>query len=62
MIYDLKVQRVFDCAPEDVFDAFTDPGAQKEWYQLDLYRAATMGWSVVLRSFSLHYSAECVEG
>ena len=35
MIYDLKVQRVFDATPEDVFDAFTDPDAQKEWYQLD---------------------------
>jgi uncharacterized protein YndB with AHSA1/START domain len=35
VIYDLKVQRVFDATPEDVFDAFTDPDAQKEWYQLD---------------------------
>ena len=35
MIYDLKVQRVFDATPEDVFDALTDPDAQKEWYQLD---------------------------
>ena len=35
MIYDLKVQRVFGCTPEEVFDAFTDPDAQKEWYQLD---------------------------
>jgi len=35
VIYDLKVQRVVDATPEDVFDAFTDPDAQKEWYQLD---------------------------
>jgi uncharacterized protein YndB with AHSA1/START domain len=35
MIYDLKVQRVFDATPEDVFDAFTDPDAQTEWYQLE---------------------------
>jgi hypothetical protein len=27
-----------------------------------LYRAATMGWSVVVRSFSPRYSLECVEG
>jgi hypothetical protein len=27
-----------------------------------LYKAATMGRSVVLRSFSLHFSLECVEG
>jgi uncharacterized protein YndB with AHSA1/START domain len=35
VIYDLKVQRIIDCTPEDVFDAFTDPDAQKERYQLD---------------------------
>jgi uncharacterized protein YndB with AHSA1/START domain len=35
VIYDLRVQRVFDATPEEVFDAFTDPDAQKEWYQLD---------------------------
>ena len=32
MTYDLKVERLFDAAPEEVFDAFTDPEAQKELY------------------------------
>ncbi len=32
MSHDLKVERVFDAAPEVVFDAFTDPDAQKELY------------------------------
>jgi uncharacterized protein YndB with AHSA1/START domain len=33
--HELRVERVFDATPEDVFDAFLDPDAQKEWYQLD---------------------------
>jgi uncharacterized protein YndB with AHSA1/START domain len=30
--HDLRVERVYDAAPEAVFDAFTDPEAQKELY------------------------------
>jgi uncharacterized protein YndB with AHSA1/START domain len=30
--HDLRLERVYDAAPEDVFDAFTDPDAQKELY------------------------------
>jgi uncharacterized protein YndB with AHSA1/START domain len=30
--HDLRVERWFDAAPEDVFDAYTDPAAQREWY------------------------------
>jgi uncharacterized protein YndB with AHSA1/START domain len=30
--HDLKLERVFDAAPEVVFDAFTDPDAQQELY------------------------------
>jgi uncharacterized protein YndB with AHSA1/START domain len=30
--HDLRVERVYDAAPEVVFDAFTDPDAQKEMY------------------------------
>jgi uncharacterized protein YndB with AHSA1/START domain len=30
--HDLKLERLFDAAPEVVFDAFTDPDAQKELY------------------------------
>jgi uncharacterized protein YndB with AHSA1/START domain len=30
--HDLQVERVYDAAPEAVFDAFTDPEAQKELY------------------------------
>jgi uncharacterized protein YndB with AHSA1/START domain len=32
MSHDLRVERVYDAAPEVVFDAFTDPAAQKELY------------------------------
>lgn len=32
MSHDLRLERVFDAPPEVVFDAFTDPGAQKELY------------------------------
>jgi uncharacterized protein YndB with AHSA1/START domain len=31
--HDLKVERWFDAAPEEVFDAYTDPVAQKVWYE-----------------------------
>jgi uncharacterized protein YndB with AHSA1/START domain len=30
--HDLKLERVFDAVPEVVFDAFTDPDAQRELY------------------------------
>jgi uncharacterized protein YndB with AHSA1/START domain len=30
--HDLKLERLFDAAPEVVFDVFTDPQAQKELY------------------------------
>ena len=32
MSHDLRVERLYDAAPEVVFDAFTDPDAQKELY------------------------------
>ena len=32
MSHDLRLERVYDAAPETVFDAFTDPDAQKELY------------------------------
>ena len=32
MSLDLQLERVYDAAPEVVFDAFTDPDAQKELY------------------------------
>jgi uncharacterized protein YndB with AHSA1/START domain len=32
MTHDLRLERVIDAAPDVVFDAFTDPGAQKELY------------------------------
>jgi uncharacterized protein YndB with AHSA1/START domain len=38
--HDLKLERLFDAAPEVVFDAFTDPEAQKELY------AAAPDWIV----------------
>jgi uncharacterized protein YndB with AHSA1/START domain len=33
MSYELRLERLIDATPEEVFDAFTDPNAQKEWYQ-----------------------------
>jgi uncharacterized protein YndB with AHSA1/START domain len=30
--FDLRLERTYDAAPEAVFDAFTDPQAQKELY------------------------------
>ena len=33
MSHDLQVERWFDATPEEVFDAYTDPAAQREWYQ-----------------------------
>lgn len=32
MSHDLRLERLYDAAPEVVFDAFTDPDAQKELY------------------------------
>ncbi len=32
MSHDLRLERVYDAAPEVVFDAFTDPAAQQELY------------------------------
>jgi uncharacterized protein YndB with AHSA1/START domain len=31
--HDLRVERWFDATPGEVFDAYTDPDAQREWYQ-----------------------------
>jgi uncharacterized protein YndB with AHSA1/START domain len=30
--HDLRLERVYDAPPEVVFDAFTDPAAQRELY------------------------------
>ena len=35
MSYDLKVERLIDATPEDVFDAFVGEDAMKEWYKLE---------------------------
>ena len=40
MTHDLRVERVYAAAPEVVFDAFTDPDAQREMY------AEEPGWIV----------------
>ena len=34
MSYELKVERLIDATPEEVFDAYTDPEAQKIWYSV----------------------------
>jgi uncharacterized protein YndB with AHSA1/START domain len=33
MTYSLKLVRMIDATPDEVFDAFTDANAQKEWYR-----------------------------
>jgi uncharacterized protein YndB with AHSA1/START domain len=53
MSHDLTVERVFDAAPEVVFDAFTNPDAQKVLYapapdwivesECDTYASAAAG-------------------
>lgn len=35
MSYDLKLERLFDAAPDEVFEAFVDPKAQEEWFRAD---------------------------
>ena len=34
MTYELKVERLIAASPEEVFDAYTDPEAQKIWFNL----------------------------
>ena len=34
MTYDLKVERLIDASPEEVFDAYTDPEAQGVWFTI----------------------------
>jgi uncharacterized protein YndB with AHSA1/START domain len=34
MTYELKVERLIDASPEEVFDAYTDPEAQKIWFSI----------------------------
>jgi uncharacterized protein YndB with AHSA1/START domain len=35
MTYELRFERLINAAPEDVFDAFTDPGGQAAFYAQD---------------------------
>ena len=34
MTYDLKVERLIDASPAEVFDAYTDPEAQRVWFTI----------------------------
>lgn len=34
MSYELRVERLINASPEEVFDAYTDPEAQKIWYTI----------------------------
>jgi uncharacterized protein YndB with AHSA1/START domain len=34
MTYDLKVERLIDASPAQVFDAYTDPKAQRVWFTI----------------------------
>jgi len=33
MTHDLRIERLLDGSPDEIFDAFTDGDAMKEWYQ-----------------------------
>ena len=34
MSYDLRIERLIDATPEEVYDALLDPDAQRKWYKL----------------------------
>ena len=34
MSYDLRVERLIDATPEEVFEAYTNPEAQKVWFKI----------------------------
>lgn len=34
MSFELRVERLIDASPEEVFDAYTDPEAQKIWFSI----------------------------
>jgi len=48
MTYDLKVERLIDALPAEVFDAYTDPEAQRVWFTI-LNRDMTVESEVDLR-------------
>jgi len=44
MSHDLRIERLIDGTPDEVFDAFVDPDAMHEWYR------DNPGWNVEVRS------------
>ena len=34
MSYELRVERLIDATPEEVFDAYTDPEAMRVWFTI----------------------------
>lgn len=44
MTHDMKLERVIDASPAEVFDAFTDPETLRRWY------GPADGWAVSVRS------------
>ncbi len=55
MSHNLEIERLFEASPAEVFDAFTDPGAQKELYadgpdwivESECYLRVGGTWSIV---------------
>jgi len=47
MSHDLRIERVIDASPQQVFAAFTDPDAMTQWWEVD------PGWTVEVRSHDL---------
>jgi uncharacterized protein YndB with AHSA1/START domain len=44
MSNDVRIERLLDGTPDEIFEAFTDPGAMLEWYQ------DNPGWNVEVRA------------
>ena len=44
MTHDLRVERLLDGTPDEIYDAFVDPDAMLEWYQ------DNPGWNVEVRA------------
>ncbi len=45
MTYDMRVERLIEATQEEVFDAFVDADAMKEWYKLE------PGWTTSIESY-----------
>jgi uncharacterized protein YndB with AHSA1/START domain len=52
--YDLRIERLLDGSPDEVFDAFTDGDAMKEWYE------DNPGWKVEVEAVDVRVGGTTV--